>query len=171
MTCWPIRAWSMENAETPTIHYAGFWRRANAYGFDLLIVQLFTLVPTCLLVPFPTLEQIVQTASLGAWGDAFQYFFLLISAVYNIYYIASPAGATPGKKYCRMKVVNRDGSRLSLQQATIRHVASGIGTITGGLGFLTAAFTRQKLAVHDMICHTRVLRIPKPRRAPKTPKA
>lgn len=155
----------MENAEaTVPVKYAGFWRRANAYGFDLIIVQLLTLAPTCLLIPFPTLEQVVQTASLGAWGEAYQNFFLLISAVYNIYFVASPAGATPGKKYCRVKVVTQHGGRVGYVQSALRHAACAIGTLTGGLAFLTAAFTREKLAPHDMLCHTRVIVIPKQKR-------
>lgn len=154
----------MESAEPAPLKYAGFWRRANAYGFDLIIVQLFTLLPTCLLFTFPTLEQIVQTASLGEWGDAYQNFFLLISAAYNIYYIASPAQATPGKKYCNIKVINTDGSRLNYQQSAARHLCSAIGTLTGGLAFLTVAFTRDKLAPHDMLCNTRVVKVPKQKR-------
>ncbi len=155
----------MENAEQPAIRYGSFWKRMNAYGYDLIIVQLFTLLPTCLFFPFPTFEQIVQTASLGAWGEWYGNFFLAVSAAYNIYFVASPSGATPGKKYCRIKVVNLDGSRLNYVESAIRHGVSAIGTVTGGLGFLTAAFTREKTAIHDMICHTRVILVPKRRKA------
>ena len=145
---------------TPKLTYASFWSRFNAYGYDVIIVQLIALVPVLAFFTFPTLEQIIlQTDEATQWFSHFTNAAIAVSAAYNIYFTASDWQATPGKRHCKLQVVNADGSRLTLQQSAIRHAASGISTLALGLGFLTALFTKEKTALHDMICQTRVIRV------------
>jgi uncharacterized RDD family membrane protein YckC len=152
------------------VRYAGFWKRANAYGYDLMIVQLMSLVPMLLFFDFPSMTMLTSDLGRGmemlnGWFHRFGQFVIVISTAYNIYYIASPAQATPGKRFCNCYVVNKDGSRLTLAQSALRHAMCAIGTVTWGLGFLTVAFTHEKLAPHDMICNTRVLIKPKEKKS------
>jgi uncharacterized RDD family membrane protein YckC len=142
------------------MRYAGFWKRFNAYGYDVLIVQAIALVPVLLFTHFPTLEQVVTMApEADAWFDGFTNVSLVVSALYNILMIAGPRQATWGKRHCGLKVVNIDGSRLTLPQSALRHAASGLSMIMGGLGFLPIFFTAEKTALHDMLCKTRVVRV------------
>ena len=53
-------------------------------------------------------------------------------------------------------VGNRDGSRLSWQKSLMRALASMLTSATLGLGFLLVIFTKEKTALHDIICNTRV---------------
>ncbi len=140
------------------MRYAGFWKRANAYGYDVILVQLMALVPMFLFYHFPSLEQIVRAdPAVHAWFSAFSISALVISAVYNILMVAGPRQATLGKTYCRIKVVTAQGGRISLAQSAIRHATSGISTMLGGIGFLTVAFTREKTGIHDLLALTRVV--------------
>lgn len=84
----------------------------------------------------------------------------IISAIYNIGFVASRWQATPGKHWLGLKVVTADGDRLTLAQSAIRHLMSGISVVVlCGLGYLTMPFNREKAALHDMICNTRVIRV------------
>lgn len=164
--------------------YAGFWRRFNAYGIDVSIVWL-----TCVLLQFlvlgdagafhqirdlfgpifsgtatpelmlPLLQMLIDSLSGGALLGADIYFLATLSSLYNILFVLSPWQATPGKHWLNCKVVMRDGSRLTPLNAVLRHAASGISAYLAMLPCLTAAFTREKLAPHDMLVKTRVIHV------------
>ena len=141
------------------MRYAGFWTRVNAYGYDVILVQLMALMPMFAFYHFPSMEQLVRAdPAVHIWFSAFGYFALAISAAYNILLVAGPKQATLGKVYCGIKVVTVDGGRVTLMQSAIRHATSGISTLLGGLGFLTVAFTREKTCIHDLLAFTRVVR-------------
>ena len=82
---------------------------------------------------------------------------MVVSAIYNILFACGEWQATPGKRWLRMKIINADGSKLTLKQSAMRHAMSGLSMLPLGLGCLTICYTREKLAPHDMICHTRVI--------------
>jgi 8-oxo-dGTP pyrophosphatase MutT (NUDIX family) len=82
---------------------------------------------------------------------------LAVSAIYNIFFVASSWQATPGKRWCNLMVVMKDGSAPSLTQSAYRHAASGISMLLLGAGYLTMAFNREKASLHDLICDTRVV--------------
>lgn len=140
------------------MRYAGFWKRATAYGYDVIIVQLLALLPMFVFYHFPSMEQIVRgDPALSQWFRAFGNAVLIISAIYTIWLTAGPMQATLGKAHCSLKVVTLDGGRLTLPQSAIRHLTSGISTLLFGLGFLTVAVTREKTGIHDMLAFTRVV--------------
>ena len=82
-----------------------------------------------------------------------------LSAIYNIAFTAGKWGATPGKRWLGLKVTMADGRNLTLPESTIRHVCTGLSMAPLGLGYATMFFTRQKLALHDIICNTRIIRV------------
>ena len=148
----------MQPESTAPMRYASFWKRMNAYGYDLILMQLAALVPMLLFYSFPSLEDIVQLApSVDQWGTAYTDWWIGVSAVYNILLVASPKQATLGKAYCGIKVVTADGNRLSFAQSAVRHGLSGLSMLLGGIPCLTILFTREKLAPHDMLAGTRVI--------------
>ncbi len=152
----------MNDTQQPT-QYASFWSRSNAYGYDVIIVQLIALMPMFVFYTFPSMEQLLQQSDeAGDWLSAFTNIALVVSAAYNILFTASSWQATPGKRHCNMRVVNADGSKLTLKQSAIRHASSGISTIIAWLGFLPVLFTKERTALHDMICQTRVISVKAP---------
>jgi len=191
----------MDIAETEptTVHYAGFWRRFNAYGIDASIVIIIAWLIDAYLLGGHTAATATATdmVSLGGQAAEIQQMLaalqngvidpamlekaksslvdstfggsilgvnlsamVLVSAVYNILFVAGPWRATPGKHWLGMKVVLANGEALTLMQSTLRHILSGISMLPfgWGLGCLTIAFTKYKTAPHDMLCNTRVIR-------------
>lgn len=85
------------------------------------------------------------------------YLMMVVSAVYNILFVAGKWHATPGKHWLRITVLMKDGRPLTLLESAIRHTVTGVSMAPLGLGYATMFFSRQKLALHDMICNTRVV--------------
>lgn len=174
-----------------TPHYAGFWRRFNAYGIDATFVALLAyaleyLLPGSSTAAAQTPDNMAQLTTLIAQAQSGQldpatqemliqslmnsmfggsvmgpntYLMIVISALYNILFVLGPWHATPGKRMLGMKVVHRDGTPLTFTQSIARHMLSGLSMLPLGLGCATIGFTREKTAPHDMICHTRVVRL------------
>jgi uncharacterized RDD family membrane protein YckC len=55
-------------------------------------------------------------------------------------------------------VTGIDGGRISFARATGRHFAKYISAFLLGIGFIMAAFTAKKQALHDMIAETLVVK-------------
>jgi uncharacterized RDD family membrane protein YckC len=71
---------------------------------------------------------------------------------------SSPRGATVGKMVMGLRVVDEQGNRLSFLRATGRFFAKYISAIILMIGFLMAAFTDRKRALHDIIAGTLVVK-------------
>ena len=164
--------------------YAGFWRRLNAYGVDSLLVSIITvllgwfvgdafaqapsaqdvqtLIDTGWVSPDTDPQAVLQQLTGGgSLADSFSLsdflLPLLVSAAYNIFFVAGNWQATPGKHWSKMQVAMVDGRRLTLLESAIRHVVSGLSISLCGLGYITMFFTKEKTALHDIICNTRVI--------------
>ena len=79
-------------------------------------------------------------------------------AIYEIVLIRK-YGATLGKMACKIKVVTADGQGLTVMRAVGRHFAKYISQLIVGIGYLMAAFDKEKRGLHDHICSTRVIRV------------
>jgi uncharacterized RDD family membrane protein YckC len=79
-----------------------------------------------------------------------------LSIAYLGYFLASKKQATFGKRLMGIYVGNPDGSKLSPKKSLARALASMLTSATLGLGFLLIIFTKEKTALHDFICQTRV---------------
>ncbi len=82
---------------------------------------------------------------------------IVVSAIYNIFFVHSDLLATPGKYWLKCKVVNADGSRLTLLQSALRHAATGFSAVFWLVPCITIFWSHEKLAPHDMLCNTRVI--------------
>ncbi|MFH1147526.1 MAG: RDD family protein [Pseudomonadota bacterium] len=144
------------------VRYAGFWIRLGAKLIDGIILGIMSLIPVPLIglfldpseqyapgaaaLSFLTAYQIVITTVQVAIGAGFTTFFL------------GRFGATPGKMALRLKVVTADGGKITYGRALGRYFAELVSGFTMSIGYIMAAFTREKRALHDMICSTRVVR-------------
>lgn len=85
---------------------------------------------------------------------------IFLSAIYEIAFLTR-FGATPGKMALGLKVRKADGTPISFGRAVGRYFAYWLSCLTAPLifiGFLIAAWDREKRALHDFICDTRVVR-------------
>ena len=127
------------------VPYAGFWIRFAAMLIDgLLVAAIF--VPLFILSIFinPILAVVAYFAMFG-----FQIF-------YEIYFTGK-YGATYGKKWLGIKVVNENGEVIGYGGATIRWLGRIVVSFTIGIGYIIIGFTEKKQGIHDMIAKTYVI--------------
>ncbi len=142
--------------------YAGFWVRFFA-GFLDTIFLLLPIAICSLLLSDSSYETINigenwYSHTLTTTGDLrlVDLVGYAISIAYISYFLAGNKQATIGKRMLGIYVGNRDGSKLSKSKAATRAFASMITAATLGLGFIIVIFTKEKIALHDFLCGTRV---------------
>ncbi len=145
--------------------YGGFWIRFLAFIIDAVIVRI-ALIPIFVLFGFnfiglraihgrvgaediPWIAGAASTAALIIFGGQWLYEAVLTSSSWQ---------ATVGKKILGLKVTDEAGNRISFARATGRHFAKYISVIILWIGFIMAAFTERKRALHDMIAGTLVMK-------------
>lgn len=146
---------------------AGFWIRFVAYmidafilgfGFILLVGSLAALV-AILGLSDGTDGQEVSPAIIVIvlLGLLIQ---LVISWLYEALMLSGSRGATFGKQAVGVRVVNDTGGTLSFGRATLRYFLKAVVTpmVPLLIGYLTAAFTKRKRAVHDFMADTYVVK-------------
>ncbi|MDH2333969.1 RDD family protein [Paenibacillus polymyxa] len=149
--------------------YAGFWKRTLAYIIDSLILWFVFLIIGLIWfviralgdwVPSPaessllsdgspyifTMKTIGQT--LLNWGAIWLYYALMES---------SKCKATVGKLALGIVVVDEFNHKLSFGRASARYWSKLISVIILFVGFIMAAFTARKQALHDLIARTYVV--------------
>jgi len=82
----------------------------------------------------------------------------LSSWLYEALMTSSSKQGTLGKMVFRMKVTDLNGARISFARATGRFLAKILSGMILNIGYIMAAFTERKQALHDMIAGTLVLR-------------
>jgi uncharacterized RDD family membrane protein YckC len=90
---------------------------------------------------------------------------LSVETALNIVYFTALTGRygrTLGKKLFRLRVVMADVSPVSYWRALGRSMAYYVSMLPFMLGFIVAASNREKRALHDQICGTRVIHVPRP---------
>ena len=130
---------------------ARFWPRSFAFAIDgLAVVLICALLRGLLQVPL-------------ASSAARQEFFWLVVLVLLIYKAAmetSPRQASLGKLAFDLRVTSLGGERISFLRALARNVALPLSAVILCAGFVMAAFTAHRQALHDLIAGTLVVRSP-----------
>lgn len=131
--------------------YAGFWRRFAAALLDLLIllVPMIVIGIVVALVTGPK-SKATLAADLSTLVVLWLYFAIMES---------SPKQATLGKIAFGMRVVDLDGDRVSFLRASGRLFAKILSALSLAVGFLMAAVTRRKQALHDIVASSLVVNI------------
>jgi uncharacterized RDD family membrane protein YckC len=122
------------------ILYAGFWIRALALIIDGIIV--FT---ASIILGFASFGTGIVLSIVGPW-------------LYEALMVASTNQATLGKMALGLKVTDESGQQLSFAHATGRHFAKYLSGLPLFAGYIIAAFTERKQALHDLIVNTYVVR-------------
>ena len=138
--------------------FAGFWVRLAAYAVDgvivaaLLFVWRITMAGVFLLISMSPFNGNVLFEY--TWKD------ILLYLMGTVYYVLSVwlAGTTPGKWLFRLRVVSANGAELTFVDVLYRET---VGKFLSGavvcIGFIMAGFDREKRALHDILCDTRVI--------------
>jgi uncharacterized RDD family membrane protein YckC len=157
-------------AAGPTVVYAGFWRRYVALIIDGIIstpVMLILLLPfgltgalTAVIGKAVDDPESIPVAMAGLW--VFIVAAIVLSVLGNWLYHAvmesSSFQGTFGKKVLGMAVTDLDGQRISFSRATGRHFGKFLSGLIMNIGFIMAAFTEKKQALHDILAGCLVVR-------------
>ena len=161
------------SARTSTpLQYGGFWVRFAAFLIDGLILGIplgaLALVLIFLFGRFGTLIHMNPgdpgaARAFAATMIPILFLIMLVFVILQWLYFASmessPRQATFGKSIMALRVANLEGQRISFGHATGRFFAKIVsGMIPFAIGYLMAAFTEKKQALHDFIAGTLVLR-------------
>jgi uncharacterized RDD family membrane protein YckC len=155
--------------------FAGFWLRLAAYLIDSIVLQL---VQSMLVAPFLISLGIVfasepfDFAAYEIYGDEFANDFweyveaagplLMAGFIAQVLYFAllesSYLQASLGKMIVGIKVCDLKGERLTFLFSLIRNLAKFVSSLLLMMGYVMAAFTQKRQALHDIIAGTLVVR-------------
>lgn len=155
--------------------YAEFWKRLLAYIIDGMIVNIFSMIlyiPAYLYFIFTIYkyENMNSHVIINAEAQSEKYIAIIILFIIVIVFIAfitliaswlyfalmesSKKQATLGKMALNIIVVDMQGKRISFGRASGRYFAKIISGMILYVGFIMAAFTEKRQALHDIIAGT-----------------
>ena len=148
------------------MNYAGFWRRTSASLLDVIItapilislIYLFGLDKYLVFEVSEDLSSYIENESFILNRTLIDITSVFLISFYSVFFIASRRMATPGKMLFGIYVVDEHGDQISKSKALARFFISILSTLFLGLGMLTIFLTKEKLALHDIICKTRVIK-------------
>jgi len=127
---------------------AGFWLRVVAFIVDY---ALLLILGAAMMMGADSVggEEMIPIA---------YWLWVLLTFLYWPVLESTARRATLGKGLLGLVVADADGGRLSFVRSLLRNLAKIISSIPFGIGFLLAAFTDRKQALHDLITKAVVLR-------------
>ena len=150
--------------------YAGFWIRFLAILIDGMVLGIPLSVMFLIMFAgtgmFAKLQSQVgqsepdPTVMAGFMGLIFLFALvnLVLQWLYEAAMTSSSKQGTLGKMALGLRVVDKNGNRLSFLHATGRHFAKLINGFTMNIGYIVAGFTERKQGLHDMIAGTYVIK-------------
>jgi uncharacterized RDD family membrane protein YckC/Tfp pilus assembly major pilin PilA len=143
--------------QSQEVQYAGFWRRYFALFLDQMILSV-PLVVAGLGIAFSLgWFNKAPAQSLPAFQGLFYLIYFLAAPFYYALQESSRYQATLGKRALGIKVTDLAGGRLTFANALGRWFAAILSYLTFYIGFVMAAFTQRKQALHDMVAKTLVV--------------
>ncbi len=132
---------------------AGLGRRLGALFYDGLLLLAGLLIATLVVLPLTGGEAVRP-------GNPFFRTYLLFVA---FLYFAVPwvrTGQTLGLKAWRLRVERHEGGPITWWHALLRFLTATPALLPGGIGLLWVLVDRERLAWHDRLSGTRVVRLP-----------
>lgn len=127
--------------------YASFGKRFLAALLDVVILTIINI-----------LVRFVLGLVLGrAAAQVGSLLGILIAWAYYAYQESSDKQATIGKQALGIVVTDLEGKRIDFIKATIRYFSKILSSLILLIGYIMAAFTEKKQALHDMIAGTLVV--------------
>ncbi|MGV3538706.1 MAG: RDD family protein [Rufibacter sp.] len=142
--------------------YAGFWIRFAAVIIDGFVLAIPSWILTVIFagsLAFTEMDNL--EANPFAIIAAMSTFFMAATAMSILYKAimeSSSWQATLGKKALDLKVTDEYGQRISFVRSLGRSIATYISGMIMYIGYIMAAFTSRKQALHDKIAGTLVVK-------------
>lgn len=144
-----------DSATTPIPPPPGLLRRLGAMAYDALL-----LLAILMMLSYPYVW-LTGSAKPGLFVKTLYQIYLL--TICFIYYggFWVRGGQTLGMRTWRIKLVQSDGGTITWAIALKRFAYAMLSLLCLGLGFLWVLHDRDKLAWHDRLSGTRLVRLPK----------
>jgi len=140
-----------------TARFAGFWIRVGAWFLDFILLWVVDLLVKMIIDPIhPVLDTVNGKSVPGPGYWMYISITLPISITYFTWFVGY-YGATPGKMTCGIMVINADGSPMGYAKAFGRYCAEFLSGFILCIGYFMVGFDKEKRALHDRICKTRVI--------------
>lgn len=147
--------YTQQDKDPVHLSYASFWVRFVA----LLIDGLFMWILSALIL---LLLGLPLSPELNDYEGRLKLNFISIVASWLYYagFESSSYQATPGKQAMGIFVTDTEGYSISFARASTRYFGRLLSGLTLLLGYIMAAFTERRQALHDLIAKTLVLKHP-----------
>ncbi|HXS73073.1 MAG TPA: RDD family protein [Rhodanobacteraceae bacterium] len=136
---------------------AALWRRLAALVYDVfpLIALWMITVFVCLYAAGGHYDPAHPQWAQRLWLQ------IALLAVTAAYFLISwtRIGATIGMRAWRLKLLREDGGKVGVVRALARFFVALLSLAVAGIGFWWALFDRDKRALHDRVCGTRMVRL------------
>jgi uncharacterized RDD family membrane protein YckC len=144
-----------------SVKKGGFWIRYAAWIIDTIILNIIGLIllrvgSVAFDLASAGLQNLETEEMIGIMIPYFL-FMLIVNIAYFTYFHGS-TGQTLGKMVCKIKVVRLNGGPVGYGKAFLRWIGYLVSSILY-LGFLWAAWDKQKQGWHDKIAGTYVIKI------------
>ena len=136
---------------------AGFGRRFAALIYDALLLAAILLIFTTASVMLLARRAIVPE-SAGVWAYVYR---VTLLAIIIVYYVINwtRSGQTLGMRAWRLRAVDAQGRRMSVQRALLRYFFGMLAWTPAALGVLWLYWDPEHLAIHDRLSGTRVVHL------------
>jgi uncharacterized RDD family membrane protein YckC len=147
----------------PQFRYAGFWRRFVAWIIDSLVFSplfLIFLATTGMFGVIGGTNRDLEGMATAMFGLGILALSLVAFAASWLYYTlmeSSRRQATLGKMALGIIVTDLNGNRISFARANGRFFGKWVSGMIMNIGYLMAAFTEKKQALHDMLASCLVI--------------
>lgn len=143
--------------------YCGFWRRIAAGLFDYIIMTLICTVIglVCIIVGVVWLFLTNISFFLAEIFMDWTFPTTLLLFLYIPIFESSSMQATPGRYILDMKIINKNGTRISFFKSLFRFITLVLINSTGILIIPNIACiicTNEKVFLHDILFGTRMIR-------------
>ena len=159
-------------------NYAGFWLRFVAYVIDVIIlgcVQGILIMPVLAIfgIGIASKAQDLDSSGFDPGNDAatmtlfasimaaivvIQIVFFILQVLYHSFMESSKFQGSIGKLALSIKVTDMNGDKLEFGKALVRNLGKVVSQYTIFIGYIIAAFTDKKQALHDLIASTLVVK-------------
>jgi uncharacterized RDD family membrane protein YckC len=144
---------------TGIVQYPSFWLRFCGYFLDYLLTWAVSQG-----LQFAVVTAVSRTAGTGSQnaiigaGLSASVASIVLSWLYEALMESSSYQATLGKLAVGIKVCDMYGRRISFARATGRHFGKILSGLILLIGYIMAAFTERKQALHDIMAGTLVVK-------------
>ena len=140
--------------------HAGFWRRVVAWVIDALILSPVFAVLYLIVVGSSAVPLAVQPYGLVPFRvvPSLWFVWVLVPWLYYASCESSAWQATPGKLALGLRVTDEYGRRIGFGRASGRFFGKFLSGFILDIGYLLAAWTERKQALHDLMAGCCVVR-------------